>query len=99
MIELEVKISEKLLFANKAKLKLADSLFAVEICEVFDTDNKYALTLQYQGSREVIPTDEMENITIFLEEQRLSDKIEVSSNDCNFQNVSLIGEMKAVVYS
>jgi hypothetical protein len=100
-INLEVRLNEKSLHANEKVFNLDNSFFSAEISRPLDTENKNerALTLYYKGEKETIPEEELENIYYFLEEQKLVDRINVSSSEYGFPNVSLFGKMDVKIYS
>ena len=100
-INLELRLTEKTLFANEKGFNLDDSLFSAEVSRPLDTsnENERALTLYYGGEKGTVPKEEMENIYLFLEKQRLSDRINVSSSEYEFPNITLLGEIKVKVYS
>lgn len=100
-INLEVRLTEKSLSVNKKLFELSDSIFSAEILKPLGTDNRNerVLTLYYEDKKDGIGEEEMENIYLFLKNQKLCDKINVYASEDDFPNVSLLGEMKIKIYS
>jgi len=98
-INLEVRLTKKTLAVNGKKLSLDNSLLSAEVSRIQSRKDERELTLQYMGKKGTTPYHEIMNIYSLIKEQRLSERIEVSSCKYNPPNVSLVGKINATIYS
>ncbi|HUS48849.1 MAG TPA: hypothetical protein VMZ91_01680 [Candidatus Paceibacterota bacterium] len=99
-IQLEARLEDKTLSVNGKRVKLDDSLFYAGISRVLNRENETALELKYQNKGNGFAENEAEDIYSFLEEQELSDKVQVNAYpEEDFSTVVLVGEMNVRAYN
>lgn len=97
---LEVRLNDKTLSVNGRNTKLDSSLFYAGISRVLNRENETALELKYQNKTDGFVEDEAGDLHSFLEEQGLSERVQVNAYpEEDFSTVALVGEMDVGAYN
>jgi len=97
-IQLEMRLSDKILSVNGKEIKLDDSLFYAGTGKVLNRENEKALELKYHNLDEGFIDDEVSDMHDFLEELELTDRIDLNWSDDKYPTIALVGEYKATIY-
>jgi len=98
-IKLELILKDRTLIANNQNLKLDESLFYAGVSEILNREDEIALELKYNKKETGFIEDEGEKIYEFLEQKKLSEKIDVSMYpEENFPSVALTGNYRIIIY-
>lgn len=99
-IQLEARLKDKTLSVNGKRVKLDDSLFYAGISRVLNRENETALELKYLNNNRDFACNEAGEISSFLEQEGLSDKVHVNAYpEEEFPTVALVGEINATTYN